>query len=167
MPHHASIIGGSLPSVRLGEDRSDFRHHLFAGLSRGPPGARQLQHRRVLTLAKISDQHDASVRELERIVVHRPVIEVDLPEASHLVRQSPGGQEREPSVAFDFFFECKFCPRQQTDGNAPLTGITEAAGDRIWKICRYKLVTDLGGSGRNGVKTIVTCLLYTSDAADD
>jgi hypothetical protein len=143
-------------SVRLGEGGSDFWHRLPAGFSRGPPGARQLQHRRVLTLAKISDQHDLSIRELERIVVHRPVIEVDLAEASHLVRQSPGGQKREPSVAFDFFFECKFCPRQQTDGNAPLTGITEAAGDRIWKICRYKLVTDLGGSGRNGVKTIVT-----------
>jgi hypothetical protein len=51
---------------------------LFAGLSRGPPGARQLQHRRVLTLAEISDKHDLSIRELERIVVHCPVIEVDL-----------------------------------------------------------------------------------------
>src|SRR5262249_21130830 len=131
-------------------------HHLFVWLSREPPGARQLQHHRVLTLAEISDQHDFSIRELERIVVHRAVIEVDLAEASHLVRQFPGGQEVERRVAFNFSFECKFRSRQQTDSYVRLTGITEAACDRIWKICSYELVTDLGGSGRNGVKTIVT-----------
>jgi hypothetical protein len=88
--------------------------------------------------------------------MHCRVLEVDLAEASHFVREFPGGQEREPSVAFDFFFECKFCARQQADGNARLPGITEAARDRISKMCRYKLVTDLGGSGRNVVKTVVT-----------
>jgi hypothetical protein len=115
-----------------------------------------LQHRRVLTLAKISDQHNLSIRKLKRIVVYRPVIEVDLAEASHLVRQFPGGQEPERSVAFDLFFECKFRPRQQTDSYARLTGIAEAARNGIGKLCRYKLVTDLGDSGRNGMKTVVT-----------
>jgi hypothetical protein len=89
--------------------------------------------------------------------VHRRLIEVDLAEASHLVRQFPGGQEREPSVSFDFFFvECKFCAWQQADGNARLPGVTEAPRNGIGKMCRYKLVADLGGSGRNGVKTVVT-----------
>jgi hypothetical protein len=67
--------GGSLTSVESGVD--SLWHHLFSGLSRGPPGARQLQHRRVLTLAEISDQHDLSIRELERIVVHCRVLEVE------------------------------------------------------------------------------------------
>ena len=139
-----------------GERRVLSRFLWFPLLHRRLAGARQLQHRRVLTLGEISDQHDLSIRELERIVVHRPVIEVDLAEASHLVRQLPGRQEPERSVAFNFFFECKFRSRQQTDSYVRLTGITEAARDRIWKLCRYQFVADLGGSGRNIVKTVVT-----------
>ena len=68
-----------------GERRVLSRFLRFALLHRRLAGARQLQHRRVLTLGEISDQNDLSIRELERIVVHRPVIEVDLAEASHLV----------------------------------------------------------------------------------
>src|SRR5262249_39796437 len=128
--------------------------NLFAWLSRGLPGAWQLQHRRVLTFAKICNQHDLSVGELQRIMVRCQPIEIDLAEAGDLVGRFSG--EQEPGFAFDFFFVCKFRPGQQTDSYARLTGITEAARDRIWKLCRYKLVTDLGGSGPNVVKTVVT-----------
>jgi hypothetical protein len=111
-----TVTGGSLTSVESDAEENSLWRHLFSGLSGGSSGARQLQHRRVLTLAEISDQHDLSIRELERIVVHCRVLVVDLAEARHFVRQFIGGQKREPSVAFDFFFKCKFCPWQQADG---------------------------------------------------
>jgi hypothetical protein len=72
-------------SVESGDEGSSLWHYLFARLSRGPPGARQLQHRRVLTLAKIRHQHDLPIGELQRIMMRRGPIEVDLAEASHLV----------------------------------------------------------------------------------
>jgi hypothetical protein len=99
----------------------------------------------VLTLTEISNQHDLSIRELERIVVHFRVLEVDLAEASHFVRQFPGGQKREPSVAFDFFFEYKFCPWQQADGYARLPGITEAALMDLGKCVVTSLSPTLAG----------------------
>lgn len=47
--------------------------------------ARQLQYGRVLAFAKIGYQNDLSVRELERIVMCRRPIEVDLPKARYFV----------------------------------------------------------------------------------
>src|SRR5262249_3509575 len=131
---------------------SSLWHHLFAWLSRGLPRARQLQHCRVLTHPKICNQHDLSVGELQRIMVRQPS-EIHLAEASHLVRQFSG--EQEPAFAFDLFFECKFRPREQTDGHTRLARVRKAARDRTWKLCRYKLVADLGGSGPYVVKTVV------------
>ena len=69
-----------------GDQRSslgDFALLFFAGR---PSGAWQLQHGRLLALTKIGDQHDLSIRELERIMMRRRPIEIDLAEASHLVR---------------------------------------------------------------------------------
>ena len=138
-----------------GDEGSPFWHHLFAWLSRGPPGARQLQHRCVLTLPKFGNKHGLPVGELQRIMMRR-LLEVHLPEAGDLVGALWGPPESERRVAPDLFFECKFCPREQTDGYARLAWVRKAERDRIWKMCRYKLVADLGGSGRNMVKTVVT-----------
>ena len=55
-------------------------------------------------------------------MVHGRVLEVDLAEASHFVRQRPGVQERETSVSFDFFFECKFRPWHQADWQCAAAG---------------------------------------------
>src|SRR5262249_12206516 len=96
------------------------------------------------------------VGELQRIMVRRRPIEIDLAEAGDLVGRFSGRQEPERTYALDLFFECKFRPRQQTDGHARLARVRKAASDRIWKLRRYKLVADLGGSGRNMVKTVVT-----------
>src|SRR5262249_8929499 len=86
----------------------------------------------------------------------RQPMEIHLPEAGDLVGRLSGRQEPERTIALDLFFECKFCPRQQTDGHARLARVRKAARDRTGKLCRYKLVADLGGSGRNAVKTVVT-----------
>src|SRR5262245_32634148 len=99
-----------------------------------PSGAWQLQHGCLLALAKVGDQHDLSIRELERIMIRRRLSEVGLSEASHFVRCFPGGQETERSIALDFFFECQLSPWQQAHGYARLTGITEAARNGIWKL---------------------------------
>src|SRR5262249_28299280 len=145
----------SLTSVGSGDEGSAFWHQFFAWLSRGLPGARQLQYRRVLTLAKICNQHDLPVGELQRIMVRQPM-EIHLPEAGDLVGRLSARQEPERTFALDLFLECKFCPREQTDGYVRVARVRKAARDRTWKLCRYKLVADLGGSGRNMVKTVVT-----------
>src|SRR5262249_6171697 len=84
----------------------------------------------------------------------RQPMEIHLPEAGDLVGRLSGRQELEPS-ALDLFFECKFRPREQTDGHTRLARVRKAARDRTWKLCRYKLVVDLGGSGPNVGKTVV------------
>src|SRR5262249_24261217 len=122
----------------------------------GLPGGRQVEDRQVLTLAKICNQHDLPVGELQRIMVRRRPMEIHLPEAGDLVGRLSGRQEPERTIALDLFFECKFRPREQTDGHPRLARVRKAARDRIWKVCRYKRVADLGGSGRNVVKTVVT-----------
>src|SRR4030095_8784707 len=143
-------------AVRSGDEGSPFWRHLFAWLGRGPPAARQLQHRCMLTLPKAGNQHDLPVGELQRIVVRQPLIEVHLPEAGDLVARHSGLPHPGRREASDVFFECKLCTREQTDGYAGLAWIRKAARDRISKECRYKLVTDFGWSGRNVVKTVVT-----------
>src|SRR5215813_13039487 len=89
-------------------------------------------------------------------MVRRRPIEIDLAEAGDLVGPFSGRQEPERTFALDLFFECKFRPREQTDGHVRVAWVRKAARDRIWKLCRYKLVADLGRSGRNMVKTVVT-----------
>ena len=117
-----------------GDERSGFGDFAFLFLAGGPSSAWQLQHGCMLAFAQVSDQHDLSIRELQRIVMGRRPIEIDLAEASHFVCRFPGGQEAERSIAFDFFFERKFSPGQKADGYARLTGIAEAARDGIWKL---------------------------------
>src|SRR5262249_45825473 len=46
---------------------------------------RQLQHRCVLAFIEPSDQHDLSIREFERIVMHVRFVRVHLPKAGYLV----------------------------------------------------------------------------------
>src|SRR5262244_1216056 len=89
-------------------------------------------------------------------MVRRRPIEIDLAEAGDLVGRLSGRQEPDRTIALDLFFECKFRPREQTDGHARLARVRKAARDRIWKLCRYNHVADLGGSGPNAVKTVVT-----------
>src|SRR5262249_51829671 len=88
-------------------------------------------------------------------MVRRRPIEIDLAEAGDLVGRFSGRQEPERTFALDLFFECKFRPREQTDGHIRVAWVRKAARDRTWKLCRYKLVADLGGAGRNMVKTVV------------
>jgi hypothetical protein len=72
------------------------------------------------------------------------------------VGRFPGGQETERGIAFDFFFECKFGPWQQTDSHARLGRIRKAPRYRIGKLGRDQPVPDSCGSGRYVVKTVVT-----------
>ena len=68
------ITSGSLMLCRIRRRETRSVASCAVLLHRRLAGVRQLQHRRVLTLGEISDQNDLSIRELERIVVHRPVM---------------------------------------------------------------------------------------------
>src|SRR5262249_46181874 len=89
-------------------------------------------------------------------MVRRRPIEIDLAEAGYLVGPFSGRQESERIIILHLFFECQFPPREQTDGHVRVAWVRKGARDRTWKLCRYKLVADLGVSGRNMVKTVVT-----------
>ena len=81
-----SLILQPNSAIVSGNERSslgDFALLFFAGR---PSGAWQLQYGCLLALAKVGDQHNLSIRELERIMMRRRPIEVDLSEASHPVR---------------------------------------------------------------------------------
>src|SRR5689334_9390966 len=104
-------------------------------LAGGLSCAWQLQHGRMLALAELGNEHDLSVRELQRIVMRGGPIEIDLPKARNLVAGFPGGQEPERRIAFDFIFERQLRPRQQTDRHARLRRVRKAARYRIWKVC--------------------------------
>src|SRR5579871_5086847 len=51
---------------------------------------RQLQNRGMLADAEVSEQHDPAIGKLDGVVVGAGVIHVDLPEASHPMRDHPG-----------------------------------------------------------------------------
>src|SRR5262249_54567763 len=90
--------GGSLIfllSAILSDKRFVLRRFTLSVLFRRAPRARQLQHSRALTLAKIGHQHDLAVREFQSIVMSRWPVEIDLPETRNLVRRLARRQEPE------------------------------------------------------------------------
>lgn len=144
-------------SLRLsGGERHVLLGFALALLVSRPSGARKLQHRGALAFTEIRYQDDLAIRKLQGVVMGRRPVKIDLPKPRDLVHRFPRRQEAERCIALDLLFECQFGSGQQANGNTRLGGISKAARDGIGKLCRYQLVTDLGGPGRNIMKTIVT-----------
>ena len=68
-------------AARSGNERTAL---LLLRFVRGARRSRQLQHGRVLAFAQPGEQNDLSVGKLQRVVVHRHLFHVDLPEPSYL-----------------------------------------------------------------------------------
>ena len=69
------------PSAR--DQRSRLRRADENGARDGRLDGRQLQHGRVLAYAYTSEQHDLTIGELKRVVMHVRLLLLDLPEPSH------------------------------------------------------------------------------------
>jgi hypothetical protein len=67
--------------------------------------SRQLQHGCVLAFAQPGEQHGLPVGELQRIVVHRRVTYVDLPEPSHFPPELHLREKTKSALVLDFLFE--------------------------------------------------------------
>jgi hypothetical protein len=93
-------------------------------------------------------------------VVHAGLFHLDLPEASYLLAfKLPKAQAREEMakdmVAFDFPFERQFGAGKQAYRHVRFSDRREATRAGVAEACRYKFVSDLGGPGRDVVKTVI------------
>src|SRR5581483_8307230 len=87
--------------------------------SRRASGSRHLQHGSGLTFAQPRQQHDLPVGELERVVMRRRTVQIDLTKARQaladlLVRQQTDCEVR---LAFDILVERDLSAREQTYGS--------------------------------------------------
>src|SRR5260370_4354946 len=67
--------------------------------------SRQLQHGRVLAFAQPGEQHGLPVGELQRIVMHIWLSDVDLPEPIHFPPEFHVREKTKSALVLDFLFE--------------------------------------------------------------
>src|SRR5215831_469938 len=120
---------------------------------------RQLQHRCVLAFIEPSDQHDLSVREFERIVMHVRFVCVDLPKTGYLGANClftlPAYENGKPALELDLLFERNLCAGKQAHRHVWFSHSGKTARDRVIELRRYEFVPNLCGSGRYMMQTVV------------
>jgi hypothetical protein len=114
---------------------------------RGARGRRQLQHGRVLTFAQPGELYDLTVRELQRVVMHVGLLQVDLLESRYLVTdQFLASEDLKNMLAFDFRLECDLRAGNKTHCYGWLFDRCEPTSQRVFEPRRHQLVSDLCGS---------------------
>src|SRR6266851_2333530 len=120
----------------------------------------QLQHCRMLTYAEMREQHDLSIGELKGIMVRTRIVQVDLPEPRHLVVDLPlalleKAQLKSRNLSLDLAFERDLGAGKKAHRNLGFSNRREPVRGGIPKLRCDQLVSDLRGSGRNIVQTVV------------
>jgi hypothetical protein len=115
----------------------------------------------VLTFAQPRDEHDFAVGKLKRIAVAPGLVRVDLPEPRYLPVDPPVVQKTEPVIAVHLSVEPNLSARQQAHRNVRLAHRRKSARAGITEPGRDQLVSDLSGSIRNIVQTVVTHRRYS------
>jgi hypothetical protein len=77
---------------------------------------RQLQHRRVLTLAQPGEPHDLPVGALQGVMMRVWLLHLDLPEKSYLLSDDSLTTESKKTFAFRFRLERDLCAGKKTQG---------------------------------------------------
>ena len=99
----------------------------------------------------MGEQHDLSVRKLERIVVGALIVHVDLPEPGDLVGNGslapPRKDQLEPGqLALDLVFESDLGARKQAHRNGRLADRGKSAGGGIPELGRDQSIADFRGT---------------------
>jgi Nucleotidyl transferase len=114
-------------------------------LRRGRGLGRQLQHNRILAFRQAGQQDNLSVRELQRVVMSRHALFVDLPENCRSVIEFFAAPTQQTSQSIrDRFGKCQFGPRQNANRNSSIflgskptrAGTKVARGQLIANLCR-------------------------------
>jgi hypothetical protein len=109
----------------------------------------------VLTLTQVCEQHDLTIRELERIVVRARVFPVDLAKASDPVDDPLGLLENAELKSrwdtLDFGIESHFGTGNEAHGDVGLTHRAKSPRRGIPKFSRYQLVSNFRRPGLNTV----------------
>src|SRR5215470_19138159 len=95
------------------------------------------------------EQHDLAIGELNSIVVRTWIVQVDLPEPSHLVRDVPRflpekTQEKSGLLALDFAVECDLGAGKKAHGHLGLSNCGESVCRRVPELRRNQPVANLG-----------------------
>src|SRR5215471_7677298 len=84
--------------------------HLRLGFLGGPRCGWQLHYRNALSFNEARHEHDLAAGEFQRVMVHVPLVPIDLPEASD-PRRNRAAAIAEQIVEFDIALEGEFCAR--------------------------------------------------------
>jgi hypothetical protein len=108
------------------------------------------------------EQHDLAIRELKGIMVRVWIVQVDLPEPSHLVTDVlrlllEKAQLKSRSRTPDFAFERDLGTRKKAHGHFRFPNGGKPAGRGIPKFRRDQLISDLRRPGCNSVRTWQRC----------
>src|SRR5580704_5320160 len=106
------------------------------------------------------EQHDLAIRELDGIMVRVRIVQVHLPEPSHLVTDAlrlplEKAQLKSGSRTLDFAFERDLGARKKADSYFRFTTGGKPTGRGIPKFRRDQLVSDLRRSECDSVQTVV------------
>src|SRR5579862_2538053 len=129
--------------------------------------SRQLQHCRRLPRHQARQQHDLAVWKLKRVVMNVRLVDIDLSETSHLVRdlaQTAPVKQKEPESAleFDLAVERHLRSRKKTDRSIGLLDVCETACDRIPEFGRLQLVSNLCRTGCDAMHAVVAHVIAPS-----
>jgi hypothetical protein len=106
------------------------------------------------------EQHDLSIGELNSIVVRTRIVQVDLPEPPHPVRDVPRflleeTQQKSGLLPLDFPVERDLGTSKKAHGHLGFSNRSESVCRGVPKLHRNQLVSDLGRSRRDFVQTVV------------
>src|SRR5258705_1415667 len=149
------VFGGLWPARTCAS--GDERSLLLLGLGRILRAQRggQLQHSRALPLAQSRHQDDLAVWKLQRIVMHRRLVYIDLTKTRDPVADLLLWQDRECRLARHIALQGDLRAWQQAHGDIRLSDGGKAARDRM-EFGGDQLVFDLGRPARDMVKTVIT-----------
>jgi len=120
----------------------------------------ELQHSGTLARPQLGNEHQLSVGEFQCIVVRIAAVYAEASEtcdrrfkfAEAKVRKQAGKW----MATFSLPLEGDFCPRQQANCYLRLSDRRKASRVSIGKFCRDEVISDLRGSGSDGVEAVVT-----------
>ena len=122
----------------------------------GARRSRQLQHGRVLTFAQPGKLHDLTIGELQGVMMHAGLLQVDPPKSSYLrTDQLLAPDDIKNMLAFDFLRKCYLRSRKEAHCYGWLFDRCEPTSERVFELRRHQLVSDLCRSGCNEIQTVV------------
>src|SRR6516164_4842350 len=127
--------------------------------------SRELQHGSSLAGDQPSDLYNLAVRKFKRVVMNVRIVHINLPKPCDPVIYTRLSEQVQGAVVLEVTVKHQLRAGKEADRHLGFANAGEAAGDRIRKISRYQLISDLSGARGDKMQTVIAHggLLYSSN----